>query len=1210
MSSASSRFKRVSLFVIILFFSYTLTVWAGGQSDRKKKPTAPVVPVAPSTPAAPLEGGGTVPEGGAIPDGSEAVPAATASGGPAVPITPGVSGEAGAESGEAGALAAEGEPSVETPAPRELTPEESLIDMDIKTSTLTELAAWSRTLGLSEGGTREDLARRLRDYFHLDIQPAFEAEGETNKKIISIESARSTEYFTLEVVDEEYARLRGDVVISLKDGDALHRITAREILYNRTRNLITAAGGVTYVKEEGETIETFRGDNITVNLDNWSSIFMEGVSERSLQNEDTTYRFAGTVISRTDQDVTVLNDAQITNATNKEAFWSLNASKLWLLPGSDFAIFNAHLNVGEIPVLYIPFFYFPADEVVFHPVLGYRSREGNFVQTTTYILGRPKASSTSESSITKILGSGADMEKVREGVFLRSTGKKAVATNETSLKAMVDLYANLGAYFGTELAVPRKGILSSLNMSAGMGITRDVARLQDGNHTPFAPSYDGTSIWNSSRLFSWDVPLRYRFKTNGSLAGQNGSLSWVVPFYSDPFVDKDFLNRTEEMDWVHMIQEGSAIAEEEESNDKSILRAYEWRLNGSLNPSFPTLRPYISTLSLSSFTSTVAFRTRTSAEKYKSEFSPNRTFFFPDKFTLYSMSFSIAGTPLTLGETATVQQEKDSLGDDPLKNIGTPRSPWEEAAARENTKEAADSMKLAPPALAYRFDIPRFGGPQFSIGYRLNPSAASELQYRSDTRHWKEFDQIDWSEVSSVLSTIRGDASTAFNLNHVNGGAYANTFRLTTSGSWQDYNYANEEAEEFTDDMGVLDKSKIRAARNRAYASTFFTTSYDFTSTVKPLYRSEVWGNSSLQYTFKGLLAKSEFKDNTISSGSGGTNASDGREVPEYEIKYGAWDDDNLDTHQFITNLAANVMDKAQTFTLTADLPPKEATLTGSTTLRAWISETNAHMRVLRPAEEDRKPEPFYLTETLRFGTHGSFQQYMVLDSEKREYTTLTSTLNFWGFSASYTAIRSIPYKFEVGTGWVQKGEEGLNPRDLIFGYNQTFKKAELWKKRLSFSLNINSNMTFDLQRYTYSRLSFSLGFTLGINKFIDITLSTTSENASMYRYFKDIPGFQLPIEMPEGDQNNFFYDLVNSFRFDDEDLRKSSGFKLKKFNLQIVHHLGDWNAKLGMTLSPYLPTGAREYKFNNELSFMVQWIPISEIKTEMNYKKEEWTFK
>ena len=113
---------------------------------------------------------------------------------------------------------------------------------------------------------------------------------------------------------------------------------------------------------------------------------MDGVSVKSTQNDETSYYFSGEVITRNDQEVTILSKATIGNAKNEEALWTLNASRVWLLTGSDFAIFNAVLKVGEIPVLYIPFFYFPADEMIIHPVIGYRSREGSYAQTTTYVL--------------------------------------------------------------------------------------------------------------------------------------------------------------------------------------------------------------------------------------------------------------------------------------------------------------------------------------------------------------------------------------------------------------------------------------------------------------------------------------------------------------------------------------------------------------------------------------------------------------------------------------------------------------------------------------------------------------------------------------------------------------------------------------------------------------------------------------------------------
>jgi lipopolysaccharide assembly outer membrane protein LptD (OstA) len=1136
--------------------------------------------------------------------------------GPAEPDVEAAAGEAPAAEAPAGEAAAD-EAAAEEEAPP-LDPAMKIIDMDIRTASLNELAAWCRELGLSEGGGREELARRLREHFTLTESGA--AEEEADKKIIIIESARSTQYFTLEVVDEEYARLQGDVVVSLKDGDTVHRIKAWEILYNRTRNLMSASGGVEYVKESGETIETFRGDSITVNLDDWSSVFLDGISERSLQSDNTTYRFAGTVISRNDEEVTVLNRASVTNANNPEALWSLSASKIWLLPGSDFAIFNAVLKVGEIPVLYFPFFHYPADEVIFHPVLGYRSRVGNFLQTTTYILGRAKASSTSESSITKILGNSADMEKRREGIFLRSTGKKIKDPNEVSLKVIADLYTNLGAYLGTDLTVPAKGALGALDLSAGVGFTRTVVpmTLTDGSssYTPFA-AHDGASEWNNSKFISWDVPFRYRLKTTGSLSGKFGALSWSFPYYSDPFVDRDFLDRAEEMVWVNMIQEGAALQGTETTSTGNTLGTYEWRLSGSLRPSLPFLAPYVSDISLSVFNSTVHFRTRnlSTGNPSYNEHAPNRSFFYPDKVSLYSLSGSISGTPLTLGGSQTGRtgqaaegQDAGAGAEDPLKNIGVPRSPWETV---EPEQRPPVTDKLVPPVLGQRFDLPRTGGARFSLDYRITPVAMSELQFRSGEANWPTHDTIDWSEVSSLLTAVGGEAGLTLNLNHDGGGAYTNAVTFSGAGSWRDYSYLNEEAEEYTTSPGaglpaVPDPAKITEARRQIYSQSYFTTSYAYTGAIRPLYRSAVWGNSSLQYSFKGLLAKSAF------TGTG--------DNPEWEVKYGAWDAEGLDSHQFSANVAASVMDQAQTFVFTADLPPEAAAVSGNATFRAWISETNARIRVLHPAEEDlRKIEPFYFTETLKFGTLGSFQQYLAFDPDIKELTSLTSRLSLAGFTASFTMARTKSYLLNYQgsadsskpDGWIQLPDEGFYPQELSLGYSRAFQKEGLWNRRLNFSANINTSILVDFQRDTHSRFNLTLGLSVGIAHFLDLTLSATSDNTAIYRYFKGWKFFDMPEALAQGEQNNVFIDLINSFRFDDEAKRRSSSFKLKNLNLSAVHHLGDWKATLGVTLAPYLHSDSRRYTLGHEISFVVQWVPISEIKTDMKYTRDEkWIVK
>jgi lipopolysaccharide assembly outer membrane protein LptD (OstA) len=1097
----------------------------------------------------------------------------------------------------------------EDAAPREITPvktpEQERLELEIKTSSLVELAAWCRTLGLSEGGTRTDLATRLMNYFR--ITPSAES-ADDSRRIVTIESARSTEYFKIEVVDEEYARLTGDVRLSLRDKDAVHRISASQILFNRTRNIITARGGVEYIKEQEDLTETFRGENITVDLDNWSSIFLDGVSERLLESDGTTYRFSGTVISRSDEEVTVLSKASISNARNPEAFWSIDATKLWLLPGSDFAIFNAVLKVGEIPVLYIPFFYFPADEVIFHPVIGYRSREGTFVQTTTYLLGRPSVNTSNQSSLSRILGNSSDTEKVREGLFLRNTGKKTKDPNSTSLKALVDYYANLGAYFGLDLVRPRTNNLNAINLSMGIGVTRTVNQLINGNYSPFAPDYDGSSDWNRANLFSQDVPFRYRFKTDSSISGRYGNLSWNFPFYSDPYVDRDFMDRAEEMDWVNIIQQGAAALEDDSVDSSNEIQSYQWQVNGSLRPSFPQLAPYISSLSVSSITSTIAFKTLRDNDIFNNKpYSPNRFFFAPDKFTIYSISGSVVGTPFRFDtSTQSTVNTPAPVADDPLKNIGAPRSPWEtEEQAAAQAKSPADT--LSPPVLNQRFDMPRAGSIRTSIDYQLSPTSSSELQYNTGDMNnpkWKTYEDVDWSDVQSILSTFGGNTSVNFNMNHSDN-LYSNVFTFSGSGTWRQFSYLNEEAEAYLTG-GNPDKNKIDQANLQQYRQSFYTTSYAYTGTLRPLYRNPIFGQSNLQYGFRGLLAKSNF----IGTGDN----------PEWENIFGAWEKEKIESHRFSTNIAANIMDKVQSVSLTAELPPLDAAISANSVFRVWISETSSSIRVTNPGEADRrKIMPFYTTETLRFGRIGSLVHYMVLDPElNNEFTTITTTLTLWGFRAAYTASRMTGFELREENGVVQGwfpivAEPSLKSKDVTLSYSQNFARREIVKNRLNFSLNLNTQLFYDIQRYSNSKFNFTMGFTLGINNFLDLSLSSTSENAVIFRYFKGVPGLEEQTEKyPDGDQNNIFIDLMDSFNFGDEYKRRRSGFKMKTFNIAATHHLGDWNAVLGVTMSPYRPVGSTSYDVSTDVSFLVQWKPITEVKTDIKYEKktDTWTVK
>ncbi|MDR1215185.1 MAG: LPS-assembly protein LptD [Treponema sp.] len=1089
---------------------------------------------------------------------------------------------------------------------------ETVEEMDIRTSTLQELANWCRSLGLSEGGAKEELANRLRDYYQISAPNRNE---EPSTRVITIESAQSTEYFSLDVVDEDYARLKGGVIVSVKDGDAIHRITAGEILYNRTRNLISASNGVSYEKIEGGSTETFRGDSITVNLDNWSSVFVNGQSEKAVESSGVSYRFEGTVISLDTEKSTVLTKSRVTNAKTEEPYWSLNASKMWLLSGSDWAVANAVLKVGEIPVLYLPFFYLPSEEILFHPVIGTRSREGNFFQTTTYLMGEPKSAvTTTESSFTSMFGDSANMEKERRGLFLRSTGKKkATSAEQTRLSLLFDAYSNLGAYVGTEFSMPRKGILGALTVSTGLGYTRNIY----SSGTSYSPFQNGKDEWNTENWFFFtEIPFRYRFRTTGSLSGRYGSLNWTIPFYSDPYVESDFMNRSEALDWSKILK-GAAAQEEDKTTTTSSISSYSWTLSASVNPKLPTsFSPYLSTLSLSSLSSTLAFNRKTLSGVNSA--SPNREFFYPEKWTMFSVSTSIAGTPLTLGGTSTsttttpTTEEKDYL-----EGIGTPRSPWGEAETAPETA-SLPSETLVPPILTQKFTMPVMGNHRFVIDYRWTPTAASETQF--DKALWTKSEDIDWTEQTSTLSTVHGDGSVGFALSQSQG-FYSANMRLSETSAWQDYTYMNEEATEFDTD------AERDTARFRAYQQTRFSSTYESSLTVKPFYLSPTWGNTSLQYSLRGLLYKDEYDSKSTAAD------------PARKITWGDYWDETNTTSQFSANLNASIFDKTQSITFTGDLPPKDASISANGSFNIWLFSATLRGKVYDPfglqesrkidtlTNQERTFDPIYFTGNFSFpapantflggekGATYSAQQYAVFDPELDEWTNLTSTIAMGNFRTVFTMTRSKGYNLVAGTGWVQSTDkEQLIPNMLTASYNRSISKDGLWKNRLSFSVNASSNLSLDLQRYTYSKFTFSLRFTVNIADFVELSFSTNSENNAIYRYLQDMPMFDTGIEI--AGEKNVLIDLLNSFDFGDETKRKSSGFKLKSFSLSAVHHLGDWDATLSVTMSPYLDNKSRPpvYKFNNQISFLVQWKPIAEIKTEMTYDESKtdnkWIFK
>jgi hypothetical protein len=1093
-----------------------------------------------------------------------------------------------------------------------------VLERDITTATVQELADWCRSLGLSGEGNKESLAERLWAYYKLTKIPETTSSDETKEEglIITIESAKTTEYFTVQSVDEEYVRLRGGVSVTLKDGDTLHKIEADEILYNRTRKLMTAYGTIVYVKSDvqGEAEkEFFRGEGLTVNLDNWSIAFMGGASDREIGKDKTTYRLTGEVISGTGDDAILLRRARITNAEQEEPYWSINASSLWLLPGSDFAMVNAVFKVGEIPVFYLPAFYYPGNDVIFHPVVGLRPREGTFLQTTTYILGRPKAPTSTEDIPIggAFLGTNEGMELKQEGVFLRNMGKKAKDVNESSLSLMADAYANLGYFLGSELSLPAKNRFGKLDFSLGLGWSRDIY-YDRGIYTPFYPNYDGTSNWhNGSPLFGLDVPFRYRFVTSGS-ANASGSLvrsanlGWKFYLYSDPFINYDFLRRSEDSGLFNIIKNSDKddTVDNAYSSIPSYISSYTWELSGNFSFATTVLNPYVNQLSLSN-TSAVIFDTRNTSpapDPYLSN-PPNAMFFYPNKFTLFNVSTVIGGTPLSLGGEAKPKQKEDE------KELewGAPFSPWDSGKAEDDSGNTEDPLTLRPPAFTRPTSTVVLGGHNFTLTYQLSPSASSEIKLNSSGSGggWKQLEDVDWGDYEYQKYSFQSGGNVNMSLSEKRN-FYTHTLRFNGNVSWQDYTYMNEESSSFDT------PAKIENAKKQVHNMTYFTSTAEYGFTLRPFYQSEVWRATSLSYNVRGIIAKSKY-DAAIDS---------------WEILWGEWTQEKIEMNRFTASVSANIMDKTQTLSLSADIPPseseavdekskKQTTLTGNLTLRAWISELAVSSSIKAPFK-NTVYDPVNVSGNFKFTDKLSFRYTMnyILPNEKNVlnptpldpgFRSITAGLNWGGFTASFNASRSRSYYLEKGTnsGWrVSTDDEKLNPQTLSANYTGT-QTFDNWT-HFQGAVRINTGLSFDLQRYTYSKFTFDLSLErVKINSILDVTLVARSENRQIYRYFRDMPFFDdLGIDIPG--EKNILLDLINSFRFDEIEKRRASGFKFGSFSLNLIHHLGDWDATLAVSMLPKLqPRKEDGYRFVSDISFKVQWKPIQEFKTNIRYTTE-----
>lgn len=505
----------------------------------------------------------------------------------------------------------------------------------IAASTLYELRDIAREQGLSPEGTAAELRERL--YAHFGLQPL---PASSSDLVLSIEKAEGIEYFTLENGQKEI-RLTGPLELSATDSQGIkHRIKAAFLIFNRSTREVRAGGGVEYVRETDTRTDTYKGETIVVDLDGSSGVFLDGSfdMEGGEKAGRTLIIHFGRLVSRTDEFV-ALADGNLTACDLQDPHYLLRAKKIWLFENGDWAAWNAVLYVGKLPVLWLPFFYYPSRVPAVHPVVGFRSREGGFVQTTTYLLGSQSASLQTSSVLSQNQGLSGSF-----GTYVARSAPVKKEQEGPEIALLADIYSSLGLFAGLR-AGSSAGSPVRISALAGAGISRSLFLESTGYYSPFDAAGGYKSVWNHFRMKDVDLPFRPLVQFEASRRAASSGLRWQVsiPFYSDPYVERDFLNRKESSDFFSIFGGSESAPAERTSFIQKATLIWSWSARGQ-KPFRITINNLSASLSWKSKSASTSGMTP--SQLRLNSVDPQRKFFYPDSLRLLDGNAGLSGSLL------------------------------------------------------------------------------------------------------------------------------------------------------------------------------------------------------------------------------------------------------------------------------------------------------------------------------------------------------------------------------------------------------------------------------------------------------------------------------------------------------------------------------------------------------------------------------------
>ncbi|MCQ2572686.1 MAG: hypothetical protein MJ182_02195 [Treponema sp.] len=1120
---------------------------------------------------------------------------------------------------------------------------------------------------------------------------------------INIENAQKTEYQKNEETGNETIFLDGNVELSVEKGGVTTKIQGDKVTYDRITKMLYAEGNVHLIS----TGSSAGDENITANSLIFNTSTMEGVFDggRVIQTQSdainlpsgSTLVVFSNMFGKSESNILAFKNASMTFCDDDDPHWKINATRMWLLSGGEFAFLNALLYVGKLPVFYLPAFYYPKDELIFNPVLGYRYREGYYIQTTTYLYGRKplntsdaiSSSSSNEddkeaeetlNSLYNFMKPSSLKEQKREGLVMHNLDENYTGDTTKYLKLIADWYSNLGYMIGVEGSLtPKDSFISKLVFDLDLGFTNTVFK-NENFYSAYSPL--GEQFFDDSNFLSLKLPFRYKANFEFSIS-KPFRLSLSMPIHSDPFFGGDYGTRSEDLNWINSIKE----LLDDKKNEKTLseVSSFTWNLNGSWSPTLPQfMKPYLNTISLSS-TSSVNISSISSDQRMLQEVNgidwarstPRRRFYYPSQVTPVNATASFSGTlfqypksssgyssnygndnkrpvfdlnkPDFLLDPEELEKRKESerlaiearnkklsetegeseLESEENQNISISENDSEIAQkinSEDNSETNSESEKQEKSFFEENFALPSLSfsgensssvqGFAYNLSYSVNSTLNTQMAYASE--HLKSPDDFEWDKYRSFMYTLKVPASLSSTMSY-GGSLLSMNNKISYDPVWQAHPYIS------TDEKigGYTESSKL-TLQKADYASEKQDILNTNTLSFKPFVYIPAFSETGVSWDTSIKLFRKEFLGDP--------------ENPEWDEMWAEWDDKSITVNNVSMVLGASEFSRtfSQKFVCTASLPPLEDKYSFSldfsfphftTSFSTGIFKSKTTTGTTTEEEKELnewKKNPFQQSATFSWdllGSSLSLSESYNYNLEEKQHDSFKTSLSWKGLSLAYTMSMTNTYDFfedeynedgsfkAWGKGWVQNSEKDFVPYSLSASYSIPTKTFYSWKNRVSFAPSLSSSLVADLVRPTNSYFSISPAITFKLNQFLSITFASTSRNSVIYRYFQSMLGNSGRIP----GEDNMFIDLLNSYRFDKQSLRQSSGFKLKSLDMSIEHNLHDWKFQMKTKIEPRLIDeiidGRRKqyYDFSPYLTIGVVWSPMEAIKTSIIDEYGEW---